>query len=200
MVLMQIVVFDTEYTTWEGAQDRRWLGENEYKEIIEIAAIKAIVQDVEVAEEFTLLIRPKKNPVLSEYCKSLTGISQEQIDQEGVDFQSALQKFLDFCDRHPVISYGNDAGIIAENIILNRADPLTFYGSKSPSFINIKHWIRAYDEKASTANSGNLWRSFGGLPPKKFEREHHPLSDCYSILQAIKHMQEKGFHLPFETK
>ena len=35
-----IVLLDTEYTTWEGAQDRNWSGLNEHREIVQIGAIK----------------------------------------------------------------------------------------------------------------------------------------------------------------
>ena len=30
----EIIVFDTEYTTWEGAMARQWTGPNEYRELV----------------------------------------------------------------------------------------------------------------------------------------------------------------------
>lgn len=36
-------------------------------------------------------IRPKLNPILSEFCKNLTGITQEQVDN-GLEFKDAIRK------------------------------------------------------------------------------------------------------------
>jgi hypothetical protein len=194
---MEIIIFDTEYTTWEGAQERKWLGANEYKEIIQIGALKVLWPEAQVIEDLCLTVKPKKNPILSRYCIDLTGISQEVLNTHGIEFQRALKIFCDFCGNRPVISYGNDAGIIAENIILSRADPLSFYGRSSLSFINIKYWILAYNENLSKLTSGELWQKLGCNKPKNFKHKHYSLSDCYSILQAVKHLQENGSRLPF---
>ena len=39
-LLKEIVIYDTEYTTWEGAQKRNWSGPGEYREVVNIGAIK----------------------------------------------------------------------------------------------------------------------------------------------------------------
>jgi len=36
----QIIIFDTEYTAWEGAKERNWSGSGEHREIVQIAAVK----------------------------------------------------------------------------------------------------------------------------------------------------------------
>jgi hypothetical protein len=35
----EAVIYDLEYTTWQGAHERKWSGENEHREIIRIGAI-----------------------------------------------------------------------------------------------------------------------------------------------------------------
>ena len=35
-----VVVFDLEWTAWEGSRDRNWSGPKEEREIIEIGAVK----------------------------------------------------------------------------------------------------------------------------------------------------------------
>ena len=55
---MQFVIFDLEYTTWQGAQDRHWMGDGEYKEIIEIGALKINFPDFTVVDKFNIYIRP----------------------------------------------------------------------------------------------------------------------------------------------
>ncbi|MBD2025479.1 3'-5' exonuclease [Leptolyngbya sp. FACHB-711] len=50
-------------------------------EIIEIGAVMVEAQNLNVIEEFQTFIRPTRYPVLTEFCKSLTSITQEQVDQ-----------------------------------------------------------------------------------------------------------------------
>lgn len=37
-VMKHFVIFDTEYTTWEGAADRDWTGPGEHREVVQIGA------------------------------------------------------------------------------------------------------------------------------------------------------------------
>ena len=34
------IIFDTEFTAWEGSQERKWSGENEFRELVQISAIR----------------------------------------------------------------------------------------------------------------------------------------------------------------
>lgn len=194
---MDFILFDTEFTTWEGAQERRWQGPNEYKEIIQIGALKVSWPDARIIDDVTIYVKPRLNPVLSDYCIHLTNIQQRTLDEHGLTFQKALALFLDFCGKNLVLSYGHDASILAENIIINEADPLTFYGYDSPIFIDAKYWFLLADKDVAAVNSGRLWQYFGNLRHEKFTHEHDPLSDCYSILQALKHLYITGGKLPF---
>lgn len=193
---MELIIFDTEYTTWEGAQDRRWLGKNEYKEIIQISAIKVDWPSADILDKLVLTIKPAINAVLSDYCKSLTNITQDEVDK-GVRFQVALSDFLCFCGGCLTISYGNDVGIIGENIVLTKTDPLNFYSKQSPCFLNIQYWLSLSSNSSLSLNSGKLWEVFGGKRHNDFLHEHNSLSDCLSILQSLKHLQQKGYVLPF---
>ena len=38
----KFIIFDTEYTAWEGSQERNWSGDNEYMELVQIGALKVI--------------------------------------------------------------------------------------------------------------------------------------------------------------
>ena len=50
-------------------------------EIIEIGAVMVAVQSLNVIGEFQTFIKPVRYPVLTQFCKSLTSITQEQVDQ-----------------------------------------------------------------------------------------------------------------------
>ena len=67
----KIILFDIEYTAWEGSKARKWSEPWEHREIIQIAAIKMAFGE-EVVETGCLdcLVKPKRNPLLSPYITS----------------------------------------------------------------------------------------------------------------------------------
>jgi 3'-5' exoribonuclease 1 len=80
------LVIDLEATCWE---DRFRKDESE---IIEIGAI-LLDGGYNILGEFQTFIRPMKNPVLSEFCKELTSIQQEDVDGAEM-FPIAFKKFI----------------------------------------------------------------------------------------------------------
>lgn len=80
------IIFDLESTCWE--QDGDFQKEN--GEIIEIGAVK--YRDNFKIDEFTQFIRPVKFPELSEFCKNLTSISQNDVDTAPL-FKDAMSNF-----------------------------------------------------------------------------------------------------------
>jgi 3'-5' exoribonuclease 1 len=50
-------------------------------EIIEIGAVMVEPGNLKVIDEFQTFIKPVRHPVLTEFCKSLTSITQAQVDQ-----------------------------------------------------------------------------------------------------------------------
>lgn len=69
---MNYIVFDLEATCWEGADK----GQNE---IIEIGAVK-INDKKRIVSEFERFVKPLKHPILSDFCKNLTSITQEHVN------------------------------------------------------------------------------------------------------------------------
>jgi inhibitor of KinA sporulation pathway (predicted exonuclease) len=59
--------------------------------VVQIAAIKVDASDgYRELASWSALVKPRKNPKLSAYFVKLTEITQEQVDNEGVDFTEAL--------------------------------------------------------------------------------------------------------------
>lgn len=117
------MIFDTEYTAWEGSQQRAWSNSGEHREIIQIAAVKVDLGKKEpYVDTFNLLVRPRINPQLSDYIVNLTGISQSRIDWDGYQFEQAIEMLYAFSDfgTLPLFSYGCDAEVILENASLYR--------------------------------------------------------------------------------
>ncbi len=74
-------------------------------EIVEIGAVRVSSSTGEIESEFGAFVKPVRNPILTEFCKSLTTISQEDLkDAESyprvmADFSSWLKEKpdYDFC-------------------------------------------------------------------------------------------------------
>lgn len=68
-------------------------------EIIEFPAVLIDAEALNIKDTFHEYVKPFKNNILSEYCKELTGISQEQIDAAAL-FPEVLNRFRMWMDKH----------------------------------------------------------------------------------------------------
>jgi len=170
------VSFDTEYTTWPGAKERKWGGPDEHREIVQIGAVR--VFDLREIGTFTCYVRPRLNPQLSPYFIKLTGISQETIDANGVDFIEAIERFKDWTLGLPLFSWGDDLGVISENALL-LSIPLPIPRERATDVRTI------FDEHGIDTNlyhSSSIPRAFGEEPPP---HAHDALNDARSIVQGL---------------
>ena len=81
------VILDLEWTSWKYNVDRKW----QKKEIIQIGAIK-INNKYKIIGEINIYVKPKFNPILSNYIKKLTGITQNKIDNNENILQFVIKK------------------------------------------------------------------------------------------------------------
>lgn len=63
------------------------------REVIEIGAVVLCTKSLTILDEFGSIIRPKLHPRLSDFCISLTGISQLHVDQAN-DFGFVFPEFI----------------------------------------------------------------------------------------------------------
>ena len=59
---LNLLIIDAEWTSWEGSMERNWSLENEYREIVQISAIK--IHNLETLHNtkfFSIYIKPKIN-------------------------------------------------------------------------------------------------------------------------------------------
>src|SRR5215469_18771304 len=105
--ISRAVVFDLEFTAWDGSQDTGWMRPGEYRELIQIGAVKVDAGFVPVAE-FDCLIRPRLNPMLSDYIEMLTGITNDEMRSRGVDIADAYRSFVTFAGGLPIMAFGRD--------------------------------------------------------------------------------------------
>ncbi|MEM7656064.1 MAG: 3'-5' exonuclease [Bacteroidota bacterium] len=86
---MKYIIVDLEATCWEGRG-------NPPNEIIEIGAV-LVNEQLEIESEFQRFVKPIKHPILSDFCKELTTITQVEVDQ-AQGFPEVLQQFQDWFD------------------------------------------------------------------------------------------------------
>jgi inhibitor of KinA sporulation pathway (predicted exonuclease) len=91
-----MVVFDLEWTAWEGSLARSWSGPGEYREVIQVGAVRLDAVRFERLAVFDRLVRPVRNPVLSDYITRLSGLTNERMLAEGVSLDAALAEFAAF--------------------------------------------------------------------------------------------------------
>ena len=74
-----MVVLDLEWTAWEGSLARSWTGPGECREVIQVGAVRVDALRFERLAAFDRLVRPVRNPVLSDYITRLSGLTNERM-------------------------------------------------------------------------------------------------------------------------
>lgn len=179
----KFVLYDSEYTSWQGAQEREWTGPHEYREIVQMGAIKVDNPSLAETDALEILVKPRYNPALSDFFINLTGITQAEVDDKGVDFPAALTKFKSWCGDLPIYSFGRDGQVVLENCALSNI-PCPFSVSQ---FHNIREFFKQHGIPADDYLSSNIVEAFGKRPTR---REHQALDDARSILDGLKEVRE----------
>ncbi len=91
---MNYIILDLEATCWQKRDGRK-------NEIIEIGAV-CIDEHKNTLAEFARFVRPQKHPILSDFCKELTTITQAEVDRAAT-FPNVLKEFQTWIKR-----FGND--------------------------------------------------------------------------------------------
>ena len=188
MNLPTITVFDLEFTAWEGSMARRWLAPGEFKEVVQIGAVRLDAESFAVLAECDLLVRPRINARLSPYLEKLTGIQSEAVARYGIDFADAYGRFLDFVGQSPIAAFGRDDKVLNDNLRLYGiagAHPL-------PLFYDLRGWFAALGIDPRGLHSCDLGPRLGlGFAG----RAHNALDDARSIAGAMAAMASRGARL-----
>lgn len=195
---MSFVIFDTEYTTWEGCLQNGWI-DWQKKEIVQIAAVRVDEETYEISEELNLYVKPKFNPVLSDYFVNLTGIANEKVEAEGIAFPEAYARFKSFAGRDMCFSHAWGLGQDEQADGKAMSDNLALLGLSDdlpPRYANIAPWFKEQYAKRNIhiekQCSGEIAKLLGcenemtalGLDV------HNALYDVYSIWAGMKFLQK----------
>lgn len=186
----EVVVFDTEFTAWRGSVERNWTGPGEFREIVQIGAVRIDAESLAETTAFTVLIRPVKNPVLSDYFVDLTRITNERVAADGVDFAIGATAFAAFVGARRLYCYGRDDRIIARNAELIGASQLW----TNTTATNLREWLVEIGIVLAGVSSGTLAKHVGSVSQG---RAHDALIDARSLAEAVRYLVKKGAPNPF---
>lgn len=180
-----IVVFDLEFTAWEGSQAHRWSRPGEHREVVQIGAVRldpaAGLREVAACE---IVVRPRINPVLSDYFVSLTGLTQRRVERDGVPFPVAIAGFLDFCEGAvALLSNGPDHAVLAENVALNGPAPTLPDRLPDSLFVNAGPLLAAAAGGGGHISSARLPDHFPGVPALP---GHDAVADARMVAAALR--------------
>jgi inhibitor of KinA sporulation pathway (predicted exonuclease) len=183
-----ITVFDLEYTAWECSMARRWLAPGEFREVVQIGAVRLDADSFKLLAQFDVLVRPRINHGLSSYFENLTGITSAMVARDGVDFAIAYERFLDFAGTGPIAAFGRDEKVLEDNIRLYGLKPLR----PLPLFYDLRGWFAALGIDPRGLHSCDLAPALGLAFTG---RSHNALDDACSIAGAMAVMATRGARL-----
>lgn len=186
-----VVLFDLEYTAWEGSLAARWLRPGEFREVVQIGAVKIDAVTLDPVADFETLIRPRINKSLSAYFETLTGITNEMLAARGADLADAYLSFVTFAQDAPIVSFGRDDRVLTHNLDL--------YGLKDmpalPAHMNIAHWLNANGVATAGYHACDIARLCGAADFQG--QEHDALDDARSLAAGARALIARGVPNPF---
>ncbi|BBD57519.1 exonuclease [Nostoc sp. HK-01] len=96
-----LLVLDLEATCCDQGTIKRY-----EMEIIEIGAVMVKAQDLTIIDEFQTFIKPVRYPILTDFCKSLTSITQTQVDQ-APGYSEAIAILQKWLSHYPNAVFGS---------------------------------------------------------------------------------------------
>jgi inhibitor of KinA sporulation pathway (predicted exonuclease) len=183
-----ITIFDLEYTAWECSMARHWLTPGEFREVVQIGAVKLDADSFAILDEFAALVCPRFNPLLSPYFEKLTGITSRQVARDGEDFAIAYARFVDFAGEGPIAAFGRDDRALGENLRL-----YGMTGARAlPVFYDLRGWFAVLGVDPRGMHSCDLAPALG-MPFQG--RAHNALDDARSVAKVMAALAARGMRL-----
>jgi inhibitor of KinA sporulation pathway (predicted exonuclease) len=184
------VVFDLEFTAWEGSMQTRWSRPGEHAEVVQIGAAKIDGERLKIIDTFETLVKPRVNPVLSDYLIALTGITNEAVGASGLDFITAYRAFLDFVGDARLWAFGRDDLVLAANLKLYGWDG----GLPVPPYSNVLPWFAEQGVDLNGRHACDVAEAVG----LEFQgRKHDALADANSVASGLIAVIGRGAPNPF---
>ncbi|KAJ3071326.1 3'-5' exoribonuclease 1 [Podochytrium sp. JEL0797] len=183
-------VFDVEATCVEDNRGKGWK-----HEIIEFPVVLIEARTLSVVAEFRSFVQPTMNPILTDFCTSLTGITQSQVSTAPL-FPEVLRSFERFLTsnqiKHSRMMFITDGPWDIRDFVRNQC---LYLNMKPPAYFGT--WIdlrRKFTEfygrkEGKRANLSGMLSLLG----MQFEgREHSGIDDTRNIAKIALRLMEEG--------
>lgn len=156
-------------------------------EIIEIGAI-LIDQDGNEISRFQTFAKPVKHPVLTDFCKSLTTITQNDVDS-APSIKMAVLKFDKWCrnlqNKHNV-KHLSSWGFFDLNMLKKTASQLMLNLDIFDNFIHINE-SKKFQEKLNLKRKSGVGGALKILNLKFTGTQHRAIDDVINIAKIVSH-------------
>ncbi|ORY41538.1 hypothetical protein BCR33DRAFT_718706 [Rhizoclosmatium globosum] len=178
-------VFDVEATCERN--DKNWINE-----IIEFPVVVVCSRTLATVAEFQTYVKPVLNPVLTDFCTELTGITQEQVD-DAPTFKEVLQQFGTFLNTHSLspqnMRFVTDGPWDIRNFVRNQCKlckiPVPDYFK---DYVDLRELYRCIFKKKA-----NLQQMLSSLGMRFEGREHSGIADSRNIARIVKALIKEGW-------
>ena len=190
------IIYDCEFATAPGAPQRFWCGPEDPDPIVfQIGAVRLSLEPpFDDLGRFEVLVRPRERTggvmELHPLNTTLTGVTSERLEAEGVDLAGALDKFAEFAGDDILWAWGKDEfNMMAISCyVAGIAPPIpaTRFGNAPKLFqlagepLEVIHSLR----------SNTMLDHFGLSLPDA--RGHDALGDARMVTEVLRHMLQAG--------
>ncbi len=179
---MKRIYLDTEYMYDDMFHKKRMPKRSDRKQIIQIAAILFDTKTGQECRSFDMLVQPIFHNKLPPFFIDLTGITNEDVKQNGVPFPKALNKLVEFCGSYPIWTFNNDYDVLIQNC--------TFHNIRNPfanPFVRVRPMLRKFNIDPAQYSSGTLHRA---VDIQMTGHVHNALHDVRSMAIAMYHLEK----------
>jgi inhibitor of KinA sporulation pathway (predicted exonuclease) len=176
-----LIVLDFEATCWENSSDH---------EIIEFPSVVVDIKTGQIIDRIEQFVKPKKNVQLSEFCKDLTSITQEQVNG-GIPLKDALSAHFQFVQKYP-----KSLLVTAGDWDLKTMLPIdcTYNGLKAPNYY--RRWVNLkvpFEELYKVKKKSSMTGMLDHLKMKLVGVHHRGIDDCVNIARIAIRLLADGW-------
>ena len=180
---MNYIIFDLEWNNAYNHALHKYLNE-----IIEIGAVK-VDEKLNVIDTFKQLVTPTFTKKLSNRCKNITGITPEEIKENGIPFNDAFSDFERWCGNtdNVFMSWSNsDLFVLSNTYLLNNNNCNIPFIKK---YCDVQKYCMAFVHREGENSNNQIGLSnCAQLMDIEVDTEklHRALADCYVALECFK--------------
>jgi len=191
------IVLDFEATCDEHEQPRP-------QEIIEFPSIIVSLQTLETIDEFRQFVKPYHNPVLTEFCKTLTSIRQSDVDA-GQPFKKVFEEHQKWLEGHGItdtnavfVTCGDwDLGTMLPSQCASAVPGVEVIPSVYLRWHNIKKSYCVIRQKEKATGMAGMLRDLG----LALTGHHHcGIDDCRNIKALLTALVKQGAQIDFTAE